>query len=65
MSVMEAAEYLGKSKPEIHRLIREGLLEAERFGNAYAIKTASVERRKYTNPGPGNKSGKARVPKEA
>lgn len=64
MSVSETADYLGKSKPEVHRLIRAGLLEAEKLGNAYAIPIESAESRKLSNPGPGNRSGKARVPKQ-
>lgn len=64
MSVSETAEYLGKSKSEVYRLIRAGLLEAERFGNACAIPIESVRARKLSNPGPGNRSGKARVPKQ-
>ena len=54
MSVMEAAEYLGKSKAEVHRLIRNGVLAAEKVGNSYIIKSDDVERRKQENPGPGN-----------
>lgn len=53
LSTVEAAAYLGVSKSEVFRLIRAGLLKAERIGAAYAIAVSEIERRKATNPGPG------------
>lgn len=54
MTTAQAAEALGVTTARIYSLIREGKLEADRFGRGYAVKADSVERRKRSNPGPGN-----------
>ena len=56
MSVREAAEALGVSKSRVFHMIRDGVLLAERIGSVYAVPVSEVERRKATNPGPGNRS---------
>lgn len=54
MTTSQAAEALGVTTARIYSLIREGKLEADRFGHGYAVRAESVERRKRSNPGPGN-----------
>lgn len=44
MSTKEAAEFLDVSHRTIHRLIERGLINADRFGNYWAIDPASLER---------------------
>ena len=56
VSVKEAAEELNVSKSRVFHMIRDGIIEAEKVGNVYVISESEVERRKLTNPGPGNRS---------
>lgn len=56
MSTTEAAAALGVTRRRVLALIEKGVLEAERIGRNYAVRTESVERRKENNPGPGNPS---------
>ena len=54
LSPQEAANVLGVTKGRVSQLIREGRLEAEKFGGTWAIKEESVIARKESNPKAGN-----------
>lgn len=54
VTTKQAAEALGVTTGRVHALIRAGQLDAVKFGRAYAVSAESVERRKKSNPGPGN-----------
>lgn len=49
----DAAAQLGVSRKYVYTLVTRGLLTARRTGRAVEISSKSVERRKETNPGPG------------
>ena len=54
VTTRQAADALGVTTGRVNALIRDGVLDAVRFGKAYAVSAESVERRIRSNPGPGN-----------
>lgn len=54
MSLTEAADALGISKGRLSTLIKEGTVKAVKEGKGVLVPMSEVERRRATNPGPGN-----------
>ena len=46
MSIQQAAEFLGKSRPTIYRWVQKGKLLSIKFGGQYYILKSDVERLK-------------------
>lgn len=61
-TAQEAADALQCSRPAITQAIREGKLTATRFGNAWQITAADLERYRRQRRPPGFQPGHPRYP---